>query len=489
MRLGTQFSVFENGALAFDTEGVSAEAFADLAAVQHPDPRRALVIGGGGEGVPDALSRHGIPVIHDLEIDRRAFERVRLHTGAGDAAPLGSRAEVIFEEPRRFLVHADPYDLILVAAGEPASGASSRFYTREFFLQCSQRLAPGGVVAIRLAAAENVWPRPLALRTASIVAALRQAFRSVELLPGATLYVFASARHLSTDPAELAARMAARSLRPRLITPPYLEYLYTNDRRGEVARMLRAAPAAGPNRDAAPVCYQYAAMTWLSTFYPSLASNSMEEARDHGWAGWAGAAAFALAAIAWARRRDNRQLGLSLLAVGFIGMVLETLLLLRFQIANGVIYQQVGWLLTCFMAGMTAGGLALGGSGREAAPGPQPGLRAAIPLMAAGIALVAWVAVAWFTSTAGLSGTSALLAAAGAAVGGCFAAGARLWRGQVRAAASVLYAADLAGGAAGAVAATLVLVPAVGLDRSAASMAVLAAALLLVIPRSGSGVR
>ena len=178
-RLGTQVSVFENGALAFDTEGLSAEAFADLAAVQHPNPRRALVIGGGGEGVPDALARHGIPLIHDLEVDRRAFERVRLSCGRrGPPRRPEAAVDVRFEEPRRYLDHAEPYDLILVAAGEPASGASNRFYTREFFAQCARRLTAGGVLAIRLAAAENVWPRPLARRTASIVSAVRQVFRS-----------------------------------------------------------------------------------------------------------------------------------------------------------------------------------------------------------------------------------------------------------------------------------------------------------------------
>jgi len=52
VRRDAQVAVFENGALAFDTEGVGAEAYADLAAVQHPRPERALVIGGGGEGVP-----------------------------------------------------------------------------------------------------------------------------------------------------------------------------------------------------------------------------------------------------------------------------------------------------------------------------------------------------------------------------------------------------------------------------------------------------
>jgi hypothetical protein len=97
--------------------------------------------------------------------------------------------------------------------------------------------------------------------------------------------------------------------------------------------------------------------------------------------------------------------------------------------------------------------------------------------------------VAWLPSTAGLSGTSVLLAAVGAAVGASFASGARLWQGDSRGASSTLYAADVAGGAAGALVATLALVPVAGLDRSAAYMVVLAAALLLVIPRSGSGAR
>ena len=64
-----QVAVFANGALAFDTEGTSAEAFADLAALQHPRPRRALVIGGGVEGVPAALAAHGLAAIDNVEID------------------------------------------------------------------------------------------------------------------------------------------------------------------------------------------------------------------------------------------------------------------------------------------------------------------------------------------------------------------------------------------------------------------------------------
>jgi len=66
---------------------------------------------------------------------------------------------------------------------------------------------------------------------------------------------------------------------------------------------------------------------------------------------WGAAAVLAMAAVAWARRRSNRRVAVCLLAAGFIGMVLETLLLLRYQMSNGVVYRHVGWLLTCFMAG------------------------------------------------------------------------------------------------------------------------------------------
>jgi spermidine synthase len=489
-RTGSQLAVFENGALAFDTEGTSAEAFADLAAVQHPHPLRALVIGGGAEGVASALARHGIPVIHNLEIDERADRLARLHTvpdrrfGTGEGA-----VTVIYDEPRRFLDRPATYDLILVAAGEPASGASSRFYTREFFRQCARRLARGGIVAIRLAAAENVWPRPLARRTASIAAALQQEFSALQFVAGATLYLFASDSPLSSDPALLAGRLVERGVHPRLITGPYLNYLYTNDRREEVARVLAPTPPATPNRDAAPVCFQYAAMTWLAKFYPDLAAGSAGTGGVPSWAILFVAAIALGGALVWARRRPDRRIAAMLLGAGFIGMVLETLLLLRYQVRNGIVYQQIGWLLTCFMAGLTAGAYAFGERRHDGGLVPPIRGASAIPLMLLATTLVAWAAIAWLPATSGLPGTSALLLLAGLSVGTSMAMAGRLWQGDRRRAASTLYAADVAGGAVGAVIATLVLVPAAGLDGSALLMAASAAVLFLLSPRSGSGAR
>lgn len=486
-RTGSQVAVAENGAFAFDTEGTNAEAFADLAAVQHARPLRALVIGGGAEGVARALARHGIAAVEDLEVDQRAFELVGTATRAdGNPAPAARPVSVIFEEPRRFLERSGSYDLILVAAGEPTSGASSRFYTCEFFGQLARRLTRGGVVAIRLAAAENVWPAPLVRRTASIVGALKQEFPAVEMLAGATLYLFASNEPLTVDPVVLSSRLTGRGLQPRLITPPYLHYLYTNDRRAEVERLIQSLPAVGPNRDGAPVCYQYAAMTWLSKFYPRLAATSDGPSPVRRPVVWIAMAGLALGAAVWVRRSGNRRLGACVGVVGFVGMVLETVLLLRYQIRNGVVYQQVGWLLTCFMAGTAAGAFAAGGAGNGRAWSRRAGT---IPFLALGVTLSAWAAIAWAPATSGLAGTSVLLAAAGAAVGASFAVAARAWEGRASGAVPMLYGADVAGGAAGAVAAALLLVPAAGLDGSALVTVAAAAALLLVVPYSASGGR
>jgi spermidine synthase len=482
----TQLAIYENGAFGYDTGGLAAEAFADLAALQHERPQRALVINGGGEGVPVLLARHGIASIHAVEVDRLAYEFVRARsTGGQTEKPAGNATTVHFDEPRRFLERPASYDLILVAAGEPISGASSRFYTREFFDLCARRLTRDGVLAIRLAAAENVWPAPLVRRTASIVAAARAAFTTIEILPGATLYAFASNGVLPADPAVLADRLASRRLRPRVITAQFLEYLYTNDRRQDVRQMLNPSQEAPPNTDATPACYRYAALAWLSAFYPSIAADTVPPANWPGWPWRAGAAVLAVASLAWVRRRRNRRAAAGLFIVGFLGMVLETALILRFQIANGIVYQQVGWLLTCFMGGMAAVGWAAGGPRRQW----WRGAALAMPAATAGSSLLVMSAVLWVPASAGLTGTSVLLAFTGGAVGLAFAVSAGTWEGNTRAAASALYAADVAGGTVGALAATLLLVPSIGLAGAAAAAIAAAAALTAVIPRSGPAAR
>ncbi len=69
---------------------------------------------------------------------------------------------------------------------EPPSGQANRFYTLEFFRLCQDHLNPGGIVALRLPAAENRWMPQMTERVLSIHGALSRVFANVLIIPGET---------------------------------------------------------------------------------------------------------------------------------------------------------------------------------------------------------------------------------------------------------------------------------------------------------------
>jgi len=99
---------------------------------------------------------------------------------------------IIFADPRQYLKKSGTYDLILVGMPEPSSGQANRFYTQEFFKQCSAKLNPGGILGFKLRTAENLWTMPLTGRNSSIYSALQSVFPEVLFLPGTTNVVTAS---------------------------------------------------------------------------------------------------------------------------------------------------------------------------------------------------------------------------------------------------------------------------------------------------------
>ena len=154
-----QVSVFTNDALAFESGGTDAELFAHLAALQHPEPRRILVLGGGWDGTLRELLQHRPVRIDAAVLDLDPINLLRRRLPADIRASLTDPAvRLTRADPRRFLKNSGfAWDLILVGMPEPSSGETNRFYTKEFFALCAARLHPGGIVALRLPTAENLW--------------------------------------------------------------------------------------------------------------------------------------------------------------------------------------------------------------------------------------------------------------------------------------------------------------------------------------------
>jgi spermidine synthase len=302
---------------------------------------------------------------------------------------------------------------------EPTSGQSNRFYTEEFFREAAARLNPGGVFALRLRSAENFWTPLLRERMRSVHAALVRVFPHVVFLPGATNVVLASGEPLPTSPEILVARWRERNVTARLVSPPYLRYLYTNDRFAEINGYLQAAGGT-PNSDVRPLCYRYTLLLWLSKFFPGLGSL---EVRVSGRAFLAGTAAVFLGlalCFLFLRRRVVFRRGLLVFVAAFIGMVQETILILYYQVKAGVLYRDIGLLLMAFMAGLTLGSLAVNQGMKRAGEGAQrwwgPAILGGFFLLTSGMAVLIGGSV-----SPGLWGTAVLLVASGFFVAAVFA--------------------------------------------------------------------
>ncbi len=189
------------------------------AAVAHPDPRRALVIGGGDGGSSKELLRHGtIERVHMAELDpdvieisRRQFARV--HGGAFD----DPRLEVTVGDGLAYLRGtAVRYDLIAMDLTDPV-GPSVELYSPATFSLAKGALGEGGALVLHVG---SPFSHPDRVR--QTIANLRSVFPRVapyfvHIPLYGSIWGFACASERldprTLEPAEVERRLAARGVR------------------------------------------------------------------------------------------------------------------------------------------------------------------------------------------------------------------------------------------------------------------------------------
>jgi hypothetical protein len=269
------------------------------------------------------------------------------------------------------------------------------------------------------------------------------------------------------------ARLENRRIRARIISAKFLRYAYTNDRFGEISRILESGTAP-VNTDTRPICYQYTILIWLSKFVPSsiLWDFSFPELSG-------GRKTFILVVLSLPfllLMRSSWSIKRTVLTgmAGFAGMVLETILLLHYQTKHGILFQDIGILLTGFMGGLALGAFAFARMQYRISKGFGIALFAGF----AGLSAVIGLEIS-SGSDAGLLEILGLLALTGFFVSGVFAFAGLYAAGDQGEVIAPLYAADMIGGCMGSVLASLVLAPLAGLAGTAYGL--IPAALLSVL--------
>lgn len=163
-------------------------------------------------------------------------------------------------------------------------------------------------------------------------------------------------------------------------------------------------------------------------------------------------------------------------------MVLETILLLYYQVTHGVLYQDIGILMMSFMAGLAAGALTIHKKMSDSME-HRPFARFYGAFLLIGFCFLC--AFTGITLTMGISlglaPISILLGASGFAVGGIFAYASLHEVEDQKKVISPLYAADLIGGCVGCLLGSLIFIPLAGMDVTAWGMFLVAALLLILV--------
>ncbi len=485
---------FENGLLAFETQGTFPEEVVHFPLLAHPDPRRVLLIGGGVAGDLREILKHPVDRVTYVELDPLLIEAARTYLPPADAAVLDDpRVRLILTDGRLYVKRGpEPiegmahrpsegspglFDAVILDLPEPATGALNRFYTREFFAEVRAILDPGGVFALGLPSAENYWSPELARRNGSVYHTLRTVFPEVLVLPGEHNFFLASDAPLEADPAVLAGRLAERGVETRWLTPGYIEYIFTTDRFAEVRRELEATAGVRLNRDLTPICYYYDLALWLSRFYPNL-RGIFENASlvNLGWV----AAPLALVVVL-VRWRRSWAIPLAVAGIGLAQMMLAVLILFAFQVQHGTIYAQVSLIVTAFMAGLALGSAA---SNRLLARWEDE-RRARWTLIAVQGGVAVYSGLFPFILSLPLPAPTLvfplLALLAGYLTGMAFPLAVALVRGSPGRVAGMLYGADLVGGCLGALLGAVLLVPVLGIPQTCAAIALVGLAGLLAL--------
>ncbi|MEW6289111.1 MAG: hypothetical protein AB1545_04565 [Thermodesulfobacteriota bacterium] len=322
-------TIFVDGAPIFSNQNVSQdEETIHFPLSQIDDPHAVLLIGAEG-GMLQEAAKYRPDQVDYLEIDRQLTD-VQLRYKLLEPLP---GLHIIHQDGRAFLAKTDRlYDAIIINLPEPNTFQINRFFTAEFFRLARQHLQPDGIFAFSVAGFDNYLSEPARLKISSLFNTARLHFQHVLSLPGNKVYFLCCNQPLNPDiPALLNNRgintTFISSFFSGNITPERLQYLRDN---------LQADTPV--NLDTSPFLLRIMFQQWFARFATSPLPFIV--------------AGFMLLTIYLCRCRREE---LVLFSTGFVIMGSETLVIFIYQILFGYVYEQIGLLVTVFLAGLLPG--------------------------------------------------------------------------------------------------------------------------------------
>jgi len=388
-------------------EEQEAVELAHLVMAQHENPERVLLIGGGLRGLLGEILEHPVEQVDYVELDPVLTETARPYVSKSTIEALN--------DPRVNLIHADgrllvkttdrKYDMVFVDMPDPATAELNRFYTREFFAEAKNILEEDGVLATGVVSTPDLRGTALANRNAAMYHTINSEFDRV--LPAGERFMsfFASddPDQVTLDVNTLEERFIERGIEVEGFSPHHYRVMLEEGQLQRVNWIVRnhgrsaAAHLEGPpaapispgtvqeqeaaeqelppveeryfiNTDFEPIGYYYTLMFFDQITRP-------QEDFTLGWflqvqPWWVLPLCLVplLAVIALrlvpgrvkSRIKDNQKdtsfaVLFSVFTTGFSTMMLQIALIFSFQSVYGFVYETVGLIVAIFMGGLALG--------------------------------------------------------------------------------------------------------------------------------------
>lgn len=362
--LGEEKAFYENGLLAFSTgDRRTAEETAHIPLLAHPDPESVLLLGGGVSGVLPEILKHPIESATYVELDPMIVDAARwLSLKGANEALSDRRVEVVYDDGRRFIkLSKAQYDVVISNLPDPLTALVNRFYTVEYFKEVKRVMKPHGVLSVGVTSSENFLNPEQQRFLASIYQTLNFCFDHILLVPGDYTYFLASDDHqLETLTYEtLLDRIVQLGITTGFITDGYLPFRMDPGRTHFFLSSMKQAEESNINTDLRPAGYFYGTVTWLTRFGSRSASLLSRISSMHPL--WHvlpfGLLLLALIYPTISRREPNSPIVAAIFTTGYSEMVFQIVVIFCFQTFFGYLYYRLGVILTSFMIGLALGAL------------------------------------------------------------------------------------------------------------------------------------
>jgi len=339
------------------------EDFTHFPMLSHLAPEKILLISGGLGGAINQVLKHPIKKIEYVELDPSLTQIVQKFSTPLIIKELSDPRVKIINTDARLYLEKDTtrYDLIFISFTAPLSLQTNRFFSKEFFQICMNKLKPNGILVTLSPGSLTYISSNMRNLINSHLITLNTVFPENIIIPGDFNIYLSSEKPLpSLIPETLYHRLLSRNIATNLFSLGYIQYRTQKYNKGWLVQSLKTKDNNQDeyiNYDGLPKGLFFSLFYSNTIVNPSLQPIfSIIKKVNFTIIFIILIAIFLILLLVRRKSRVSLYIPFAIFTTGICAMVFSLVLSLGFQIRYGYLYYQITILLTTFIAGSTIGG-------------------------------------------------------------------------------------------------------------------------------------